>query len=69
MIKLPFIKGDPASAIARPESIVLSQAAAKKLFGAAEPIGKTLLLGGSHAVTVTGILRDFPHNTHLGSTC
>jgi putative ABC transport system permease protein len=65
MIKLPFTEGSPASAIARPESVVLSQATAKKLFGAAEPMGKTLLLGGSHTVTVTGIVRDIPHNSHL----
>jgi putative ABC transport system permease protein len=65
MIKLPFAEGNPATAIARPESIVLTQTTAKKFFGASEPIGKTLLLGGSHAVTVTGIMRDLPHNSHL----
>ena len=65
LIKLPFVEGDPATAVAKPESIVLSQATARKFFGTAEPIGKNVLLGGSYTLTVTGILRDLPHNTHL----
>jgi putative ABC transport system permease protein len=65
VIKLPFVEGNPATAIARPESIVLSQATAKKFFGATDPIGKRLMLGGSHALVVTGVLRDLPHNTQL----
>ena len=44
---------------------MLSQAAAKRFFGRANPVGKTVLLGGSHAMVVTGILRDLPHNTQL----
>ena len=65
IIKLPFAEGDPSAALSRPESIVLSQATARAFFGAANSIGKTVLLGGSHALTVTGVLRDLPHNTHL----
>jgi putative ABC transport system permease protein len=65
VIELPFAQGDPAAAFLQPESIVLSQATAKRFFGATNPIGKTLLMSGSHALTVTGILRDLPHNTHL----
>ncbi len=65
LIKLSFVEGDPAKAIAKPTSIVLTQSTAKKFFGAADPIGKNVLLRGKYAMTVTGILRDLPHNTHL----
>jgi putative ABC transport system permease protein len=65
LIKLPFVEGDPATAIARPDSIVLSQATARKFFGTADPLGKNVLLGGSYTLKVTGVLRDLPHNTHL----
>ena len=67
VIKLPFVEGNPATAIARPESIVLSQATAKKFFGATDPVVKTLLLGGSPGLVVTGVLRDVPHDTKLGA--
>ena len=65
LIKLPLVEGNPATALARPESIVLSQTTARKFFGTADPLGKTVLLRGSHSLTVTGILHDLPHNTHL----
>ena len=65
LIKLPFVEGDPAKAIARPTSIVLTQTTARKFFGSADPLGKTVLLGGTTNMTVTGVLRDLPHNTQL----
>ena len=75
VFKLPLLRGDPAAVLAHPESIVLSQSEARKYFGDADPIGKTLDVtegfgfGGTnatvHPLTVTGILRDLPHNTHL----
>jgi putative ABC transport system permease protein len=76
VIKLPLMLGDSAAALAQPEAIVLSQSEARKYFGDADPIGKTLIVtegygfGGSnngavHSLTVTGVLRDLPHNTHL----
>lgn len=33
LIRLPFVEGNPATAIAKPTSIVLSQASARKFFG------------------------------------
>ncbi len=81
VIKLPLLEGDAASALAEPESIVLSQSVARKYFGAADPLGKTVTLSGAdgstcgatdesclsavHSLTVTGVLRDLPHNTQL----
>ncbi len=65
LIKLPLVEGDPAKAITKPDSIVLSQATAKKFFGTADPLGKNVLLGGSTTLKVTGVLRDLPHNTQL----
>jgi putative ABC transport system permease protein len=75
VIKLPLLRGDPAAVLVHPESIVLSQSEAHKYFGDADPIGKTLDVtegfgfGGTnaavHPLTVTGVFRDLPHNTHL----
>jgi putative ABC transport system permease protein len=80
VIKLPLVAGDPDTALAQPESIVLSQSTARKYFGNADPIGKTLTLAGdgilcdrsdtacltaSHPLTVTAVMRDLPSNTQL----
>jgi putative ABC transport system permease protein len=81
VIKLPLVEGDPARVLAQPESVVLSQSAARKFFGTVDPIGKTLTLGQNdnsacgandsaclsavYPVIVTGVLRDLPHNTQL----
>jgi putative ABC transport system permease protein len=65
MIKLPLVSGDPARVLAQPDSVVLSQTTARKYFGATDPVGKTITVGGSHTLKVTGILRDVPHNSQL----
>jgi putative ABC transport system permease protein len=81
VIKLPLVQGDPAHALAQPESVVLSQSAARKFFGTVNPIGKFLSLSQDensacgandsaclskvYPLIVTGVLRDLPHNTQL----
>jgi putative ABC transport system permease protein len=81
VIRLPLTEGDPARVLSQPESIVLSQTVASKLFGRADPLGRTLTVSLDHndsckgddtscldagyPLTVTGVLRDLPHNTQL----
>ncbi|HEX4635867.1 MAG TPA: ABC transporter permease, partial [Rhizomicrobium sp.] len=78
VIPLPLVVGDPRAVLANPESVVLSQSMARKYFGDADPIGKTIsTLKPPCAPTapacdnslvplkVTGVMRDLPHNTQL----
>ncbi|HEX3836484.1 MAG TPA: ABC transporter permease [Steroidobacteraceae bacterium] len=78
IIKLPLVVGDPAKILRQPESVVLSQSAARKFFGSADPIGRILTdangkcgqadmacRGTTVPLTVTGIVRDLPHNSQL----
>jgi putative ABC transport system permease protein len=77
MIALPLVAGDPRTVLSRPENLVISQTAARKYFGDADPIGKTLSTGrgGCNGDTtcantmvvlkVVGVMRDLPHNTQL----
>jgi putative ABC transport system permease protein len=78
LIKLPLAEGDTAAVFSQPESIVLSQTRARKYFGGAEAVGKTITLsenrcdgqGGNchvnqYVLKVTGVMRDMPHNSHL----
>ena len=65
VIALPLVAGDPDRVFAQPDFIVLSQTGAKKLFGAADPVGKTVTVDGTHPMTVTGVMRDLPHNSQF----
>lgn len=70
VIKLPLVTGDAASALAKPESVILSESMARKYFGASNPIGKLMsfrsIYGPDvHSFAVTGVVRDLPPNTHL----
>jgi putative ABC transport system permease protein len=63
---LPFVAGDPKNALGQPNSAVLTQDAATRLFGETNPLGKTLTLGSVLDVTVTGVIGPIPEPSHLG---
>ncbi len=46
IVQLPMIAGSPATVFAQPESAVISESAARKYFGNAPAMGKTLKVGG-----------------------
>ncbi|MGK6350418.1 ABC transporter permease [Parapedobacter sp. DT-150] len=59
-----FIKGNPATAIADPSSIVLTQAATKAIFGDEDPIGKAItVVEENRELTVTAVVADPPGNS------
>ncbi|WP_057940105.1 ABC transporter permease [Algoriphagus resistens] len=66
-----LVEGDPKTALVAPYSAVLNETTAKKYFGDEKALGKTLkgseVSGRSAAgdYTVTGVLKDFPSNSHL----
>jgi putative ABC transport system permease protein len=62
---LEFVDGDPATALARPTDIVMTERAVERYFGAEDPIGQTINLMDQAEVTVTAIIRDLPDNTHM----
>jgi putative ABC transport system permease protein len=59
-----LLEGEPSSVLSEPFSAVVTQKIAKKYFDNDDPIGKTLNIDGS-LYRVTGLLKDFPPNTHL----
>ena len=61
-----LLKGNPKTVLKEPFSIVLTETAAKKYFGDADPIGQSLSLtrANFHA-TVTGLMKDMPENSRL----
>ncbi|MBE9584520.1 ABC transporter permease [Mucilaginibacter sp. JRF] len=67
MFNFPLVRGDKRTALQKPNSVLLTQQAAQKLFGDADPIGKTITHYGADTISyaVTGILADVPQNSHL----
>jgi putative ABC transport system permease protein len=62
-----FIYGDPKTALKEPSSAVVSETFARKYFGDANPIGKTIQADIAPAMPrkITAVFRDLPDNTHL----
>ena len=61
----PLVKGNPATALRDPKSIVLTERAAKKYFGNEDPMGKMVNWGKDYQLRVTGIAKNVPSNSHL----
>jgi putative ABC transport system permease protein len=69
ILKVPFVTGDPRTALARADSLVLSRTEAMRRFGTVEAIGRVVTgirRGERYALQVTGVFEDLPRNSHLG---
>ena len=60
-----LLQGDHKTALADPFSIVISQKLAEKYFPDENPMGKVLRLNNTHDCRVTGIIEDYPANSHI----
>lgn len=66
---LPMVAGSPASALVGPNSLVITESAAKKYFGNAidyqNVIGKTLTFNDNNFYKITGVIKDIPATSHF----
>lgn len=53
-----FLKGNPYHALDAPNSIILTESSAKKLFGSEDPMNKSFQVNNKLTLTVTGIIQD-----------
>ncbi|PCJ98744.1 MAG: hypothetical protein COA50_00435 [Flavobacteriaceae bacterium] len=65
IFSFPLLKGEAKDVLQTADGIVLSQSIALKLFGTVDPIGKVVFMGAENKFMVTGIMEDFPENTHF----
>ena len=65
LFDFPLLKGNRATALKEPGSIVLTASTAKKYFGHEDPIGKVMEFNKKLQLKVTGIAQDVPVNSHL----
>jgi len=60
-----LLSGSSQKALLEPNSIVLTQAMAKKYFGNENPLGQLLKVEDDVVFTVTGVMEDVPSNSHF----
>ena len=64
----PLLRGNPKTALANPNSIVVTKSIADKYFGGHDILGKQLAIGekGNEEVfQITGVAADIPSNSHI----
>jgi putative ABC transport system permease protein len=63
LFPFPLVRGNAATVLSDPYSIVLTESLAKALFGTEDPMNKAVRFDGKDNLTVTGILKDLPENS------
>ena len=68
IFQIPFVHGNPATALRENGTVVLSRSQANRIFGDINPVGQTLSLdirGTTVDHRVTGVFEDLPRNSHM----
>jgi putative ABC transport system permease protein len=65
MFTFPLSAGTPTTALQEPNSVVISETMARKYFGTEQALGKEMRLNREMVLTVTGVIKDVPQNSHL----
>ena len=61
-----FLRGDPATALTRPKSVVITREKAREYFGDQDPLGLPLSVNrDSNYYVVTGVIEPLPENSHF----
>ena len=59
---VPVLYGDLATALSRPDGMVVTLAMARKYFGTDNVVGQTLEIDHAHVMTIRAVIADFPPN-------
>ncbi|HEY4154521.1 MAG TPA: ABC transporter permease [Puia sp.] len=65
MFSFPMLQGNPATALNNIHGMVLTEKAAKSLFGKEDAMGRLVRLKDQGDFTITGVLKDLPNNTRF----
>lgn len=65
IFNLPFVCGNPKTALIQPYSIVISERAAEKYFGKENPLGKHFIVDDTMTFNITGVLKNYPAKSHF----
>ncbi len=64
VLSIPFVYGDPSTALNRPFTAILTEAMAEKYYGDTNPVGSTLTIDTT-GYEITGVIKNLPGNTHF----
>ena len=67
VFSFPLLKGNPQTCLSQPTTIVITESMAMKYFGSEDPMGKFLKINDSREYQVTGVMADFPSNSHFSA--
>ena len=65
VLSYSFRQGNPETALAEANSIVITRSLAEKIFGDQDPVGQSLIYRGGEAFRVTGVMEDPPTNASI----
>jgi putative ABC transport system permease protein len=67
ILTLPFVQGDPATALNDVGGIVLARGTARRYFGNDDPMGRSLVIPSQNNLEfrVTGVMEDVPRLSHI----
>ncbi|MEP7253834.1 MAG: ABC transporter permease, partial [Ginsengibacter sp.] len=65
IFNFPLISGDKKNALAEPFTAVITESTARKYFGKANPVGKTLATLNDMPVKINGVVKDVPQNSSI----
>ncbi|MCH8874119.1 ABC transporter permease, partial [candidate division KSB1 bacterium] len=62
---LELLSGNPKNVLSAPNSVILTEATARKYFGEDDPMGRTLTFDDNTDYLVTGVSENVPENSHF----
>jgi putative ABC transport system permease protein len=65
VLTFEFVKGKAKNALNQPNTIVITEKMAEKYFENEEPIGKLININNEVDILVTGVVKEFPANSHF----
>jgi len=65
VFSIPFVTGDPNTALTAPYSMVISNSLAHKYFGTWDVVGESMANPDGTTYNITGVFVDLPENVHL----
>ena len=61
----PLLKGNPKTALTRPNTMVINERMAEKYFGTEDPVGQSLVFNNQDEFEITGLMQNIPANSHI----